>query len=79
MKRSERQKVRAARVERRAATPVAGAIAGILFAVLFSLSIAIIASSMSDLPDDTGSWFDTGAGRFKSAIALIPFAGLFFL
>lgn len=79
MRRSERQRVRAARVERRAATPVAGAIAGILFAVLFSLSIAIIASSMSDLPDDTGSWLDTGAGRFKFAIALIPFAGLFFL
>lgn len=79
MRTSEHRKVRAARVERRAATPVAGAIAGILFAVLFSLSVAIIASSVSDLPDDTGSWLDTGAGRFKFAIALIPFAGLFFL
>ena len=34
---------------------------------------------MTDLPHDTGSWLDTGAGRFKFAIALIPFAGLFFL
>ena len=79
MRRSERQKSRTERAERRAATPLAGAIAGILFAVLFSLSVAIIESSMTDLPHDTGSWLDTGAGRFKFAIALIPFAGLFFL
>ena len=75
MRRSERQKMRAARAERRAATPIAGAIAGILFAVLFSLSVAIIETSMADLPHDTGSWPDTGAGRFKFAIALMPFAG----
>ena len=47
MRRSERQKLRAARAERRAATPLAGAIAGILFAVLFSLSVAIIETSMT--------------------------------
>ena len=79
MKRSERQKLRAGRAERRAATPLAGAVAGILFAVLFSLSVAIIVTSMHDLPTDTGSWLDTDAGRFKSAIGLMPFAGLFFL
>ena len=79
MKRSERHKLRAGRAERRAATPLAGAVAGILFAVLFSLSVAIIETSMTKLPHDTGSWLDTGAGRFKFAIALIPFAGLFFL
>ena len=79
MKRSERHKLRAGRAERRAATPLAGAVAGILFAVLFSLSVAIIETSMTKLPHDTGSWLDSGAGRFKFAIALIPFAGLFFL
>jgi hypothetical protein len=79
MRRSERQKLRAGRAERRAATPLAGAVAGILFAVLFSLSVAIIESSMTALPHDTGSWLDSGAGRFKFAVALIPFAGLFFL
>ena len=67
------------KVEHRAATPIAGAVAGILFAVLFSLSVAIIESSMTALPHDTGSWLDSGAGRFKFARALIPFAGLFFL
>ena len=71
--------MRAARVERRAATPVAGAIAGILFAVFFTASIAIIVTSMQDLPSDTGAWLDTDAGRFKFAISLMPFAGLFFL
>lgn len=65
--------------ERRAATPVAGAIAGILFAVLFSISVAIIASTMSDLARDTGAWLETGAREIKFALALIPFAGLFFL
>ena len=79
MRRAERQKAKLGQAERRAATPVAGAIAGILFAALFSLSVTIIQASMQDLPHDTGSWLDTDAGRFKFAIALVPFAGLFFL
>jgi hypothetical protein len=66
-------------VERRASTPIAGAIAGILFAVLFGISVTIIRASMSDLAHDTGAWLHTDAGRFKFALALIPFAGLFFL
>jgi hypothetical protein len=68
-----------ARAERRAATPLAGAMAGILFAVLFTVSVAIIVTSVHELPTDTGSWLDTDAGRFKFAIGLMPFAGLFFL
>ena len=68
-----------ARAERRAATPLAGAVAGILFAVLFTVSVAIIVTSMHELPADTGSWLDTDAGRFKFAVGLMPFAGLFFL
>jgi len=79
MKRAERQTARLGQAERRAATPVAGAIAGILFAALFSLSVTIIQASMPDLPHDAGSWLDTDAGRFKFAVALVPFAGMFFL
>lgn len=71
--------MRAGRVERRAATPLAGAIAGMLFGVLFTVSVVILATSMSDLSQDTGAWLDTHAGRFKFAVGLIPFAGLFFL
>jgi hypothetical protein len=79
MSRAERQKARLGQAERRATTPVAGAIAGILFAVLFTASVTIIATSVHALPTDTGSWLDTDAGRFKFAIGLMPFAGLFFL
>jgi hypothetical protein len=68
-----------AKAERRAATPIAGAIAGILFAVLFSVSVMIMATTMADLSEDTGAWLASGAGAFKFALALIPFAGLFFL
>jgi hypothetical protein len=68
-----------AKIERRAATPVAGAIAGMLFAVLFGVSVMIMTNTMADLTHDTGAWLETGAGTFKFALGLIPFAGLFFL
>jgi len=79
MRRAERQKATLGQAERRATTPVAGAVAGIVFAVLFSVSVAIIFTSVRDLPTDTGSWLDTDAGRLKFAVGLVPFAGLFFL
>ncbi len=67
------------KVERRAATPIAGAVAGILFAVLFGVSVTIMTRTMADLSQDTGAWLESGAGAFKFALGLIPFAGLFFL
>jgi hypothetical protein len=67
------------KVERRAATLVAGAIAGILFAVLFSISLVLMITTMTDLKHDTGAWLATGARQFEFAVELIPFAGLFFL
>jgi hypothetical protein len=70
---------RAARVERRAATPVAGAVAGILFAVLFGASISIMATTISDAAEGTGEWLRADLRAFKVALALVPFAGLFFL
>ena len=36
-------------------------------------------TTMSGLSQDTGAWLETGAGRFKFALGLLPFAGLFFL
>ena len=68
-----------AKVVRRAATPVAGAIAGILFAVLFGVSVTLIRRSVGDLKGDTGAWLENGAGELKLALTLVPFAGLFFL
>jgi hypothetical protein len=69
----------AAKVERRAATPIAGAIAGILFAVLFGVSVTIITNAMAGVTRETGAWLETGAAEFKFALGLMPFAGLFFL
>jgi hypothetical protein len=65
--------------ERRATTPVAGAVAGILFAVLFGVSVTILDRTMADVGRDTGAWLEVGAGPFKLALGLMPFAGLFFL
>jgi hypothetical protein len=70
---------RAIKIESRATTPVAGAIAGILFAVLFGASIVIISSTMTDIADESGAWLEQDAGMFKFALSLLPFAGLFFL
>jgi hypothetical protein len=67
------------KVERRAATPIAGAIAGILFALLFAVSVTIIDNTMADLAKDTGAWLEAGAQQLRFALGLVPFAGLFFL
>ena len=66
-------------VEHRARTPVAGAIAGILFAVLFSVAVMIIFTSMPAFSHGAGASLHAGAGRLKLAVALVPFAGIFFL
>jgi hypothetical protein len=67
------------KVARHAATPVAGAIAGIIFAALFSASMTILRRTMGDVAHDTGAWLTGDTGLFKFALALVPFAGLAFL
>jgi hypothetical protein len=69
----------AAKVERRAATPIAGAVAGILFAVLFGVSVTILTNTMAGVARETGAWLETDAAEFKFALGLMPFAGLFFV
>jgi len=69
----------ATKAERRAATPIAGAIAGMLFAVLFGVSVTILDNTMADVARNTGAWLEVGAGPFRFALGLIPFAGIFFL
>jgi hypothetical protein len=66
-------------VRRRAATPIAGAVAGILFAVFFSISVIILYDTVGNGARDSGSWLAVGSERFKFALGLIPFAGIFFL
>jgi hypothetical protein len=68
-----------ATVARRATTPVAGAIAGIIFAMLFSTSSIILRQTWGGAAGASGSWLNGDIGLFKFALALVPFAGLAFL
>ncbi|TLM99104.1 MAG: hypothetical protein FDZ75_00860 [Actinobacteria bacterium] len=65
--------------EQRAATPIAGAIAGILFALTFATSMVILVSTLPSVTADTGQWLAFGVRRFRFALGLLPFSGLFFL
>jgi hypothetical protein len=64
--------------ERRLRTPRAAAAAGIIFAVLFTISIVLIRLAV---PPDLAAaeWLETGAGRLSLALGLMPFAGIAFL
>jgi hypothetical protein len=64
---------------RRLATPRAAAIAGILIAILFTVSVMLIRLSLPNSPIDIAIWQERGAGRIKLALGLMPFAGIAFL
>jgi len=79
MNRTPANPTRAAKVTRRAATPVAGATAGVLFAILFSTSIILMMDIMAGVSGDTGAWLEEGSSTVRLALGLIPFSSLFFL
>jgi hypothetical protein len=60
-------------------TPRAAALAGILFAVLFSASVVLIRLSIPANPEDGGVWLRERAGTVTLALSLLPFAGIAFL
>ena len=60
-------------------TPRAAAIAGILFAVLFSTSVTLIRLSVPANPADGGTWLAANTGGISLALNLMPFAGIAFL
>jgi hypothetical protein len=60
-------------------TPRAAAIAGIAFAVLLTLAIVLLVSSVPKDPLDPGGWLSAPLGRVVVGINLIPFAGVAFL
>jgi hypothetical protein len=64
--------------EHHARTLVAGSIAGMVFGVLFGVCVAIIRTKGGQ-PDDTGAWLARGTSGMQWALALLPFAGIFFL
>ncbi|MEJ2600139.1 MAG: hypothetical protein P8Z00_17530 [Anaerolineales bacterium] len=64
---------------RRLKTPRAAAIAGILFAVLFSTSMIMIRLSVPGTLADQSAWLENQAGRVILALRIFPFAGIAFL
>ena len=68
-----------ASTDERLATPRAAALAGILFAVLFSSSIVLIRLSVPPDLADRGAWLRNRAGSVSLALYLLPFAGIAFL
>ncbi len=59
--------------------PRAGAIAGILFSLLFIVSLVLIRLSVPDSPGDPGTWLSHSAKPIGLALDLLPFAGIAFL
>jgi hypothetical protein len=60
-------------------TPRAAAIAGILFALLFSTSWVLIRLSIPAEALEASDWIEQQAGNLSLALSLIPFAGISFL
>jgi hypothetical protein len=59
--------------------PRAGAIAGIVFSILFITSVVLIRLSVPDSPRDPGTWLSHSAKSIRLALNLLPFAGIAFL
>jgi hypothetical protein len=59
--------------------PRAGAIAGILFSIMFTVSVVLIRLSVPDSPGDPGTWLSHSAKSISLALDLLPFAGIAFL
>lgn len=60
-------------------TPRAAALAGVLFAALFSAVIVLIRSSLPEGAAPGSQWLETGNDKIKLAAELMPFAGICFL
>ena len=78
---SERMDNPHASVARRSlTTPRSAAIAGVLFALLYGASLALIRHSIpADPTADAGVWLESNAGRISLALNLVPYAGIAFL
>ena len=63
----------------RLTTPRAAAIAGILFALLFTSSIVLLRLSLPTNEAESKAWLENGITVTKLALGLMPFAGIAFL
>jgi hypothetical protein len=61
-------------------SPRAAAIAGIIFAVLYSISMVLVRISIpADPAGDNAAWLETNLRMVSLALNLVPFAGIAFL
>jgi hypothetical protein len=60
-------------------SPKAAGVAGVLFAGLLLISLALMLQTVQVRPTDPGAWLAEDAWRVRLAINLIPFAGVSFL
>jgi hypothetical protein len=67
------------RVGQRIKSPRAAAVAGILFAFLYTAAQVLLRSAIPPHLADSGAWLLNQAGTVKLALGLVPFAGIAFL
>jgi hypothetical protein len=60
-------------------TPRATAVAGIVFSMLFIISLVLIRTAVPTDPEDAGTWLASDLKSVTLAIYLLPFAGIAFL
>ncbi|OMC01902.1 hypothetical protein A5734_15200 [Mycolicibacterium fortuitum] len=60
-------------------TPRAAAVAGVLFAVLFGVSLVLIRTALPEGAEPGSQWIDGASTRLRAASLLMPFAGIAFL
>jgi hypothetical protein len=61
-------------------SPRAAALAGVLFAVLFTVALVLMRTSLPDQPSVSADWLDeAAANRLTIGLSLVPFAGIAFL
>lgn len=68
-------------VRERLRTPRAAAVAGILFAVFFSVTVVLIRLAVPEelAGPEAAEWVQARAGQISLALTLVPFAGIAFL
>ncbi len=64
---------------RRLTTPRSAAVAGIVFAVLFAVSIVLLRIALPGDRFETETWVGSGTWRIRTALLLAPFSGIAFL
>lgn len=66
-------------MRQRLTAPRAAGVAGILFAVLFGVSIVLIRIAVDRHPGGTTAWTGPEAAQIRFALGLMPYAGIAFL